>query len=86
MKLIKYSSAQQIKLLNIFNQTPPQKYKVAGIKVTGNKYFDESLLISVSGLTIGDEITIPGADNFSKANSSHARFLSGATPFLSERQ
>ncbi len=54
-------------LLNIFTQKQPQKYKVAGIKVTGNKYFDEALLISVSGLNVGDEITIPGGDNFSKA-------------------
>src|SRR4030095_9716171 len=54
-------------LLNVLNQKTPQKYKIAGIKVTGNKYFDEALLISVSGLSIGDEIALPGADNFSKA-------------------
>lgn len=54
-------------LLNIFNQKNPQKYKVADIKVTGNKYFDQALLISVAGLNVGDEITIPGGDNFSKA-------------------
>ncbi len=54
-------------LQNIFNQRQAQKYKVAGIKVTGNKYFDEALLISVSGINVGDEITIPGGDNFSKA-------------------
>ncbi len=56
-------------LLNIFNQKTPQKYKVGGITVTGNKYFDQSLLISVSGISVGDEITIPGADNFAKAIS-----------------
>src|SRR5437764_282978 len=54
-------------LLNILNQKTPQKYKIAAIKITGNKYFDEALLISVSGLNVGDEITLPGADNFSKA-------------------
>ena len=54
-------------LLNIFNQKTPQKYKVAGVKITGNKYFDETLLLSVSGINVGDEITIPGGDNFSKA-------------------
>lgn len=54
-------------LLNIFNQKNAQKYRVADIKVTGNKYFDQALLISVSGLSVGDEITIPGGDNFSKA-------------------
>lgn len=56
-------------LLNIFNQKVAQKYKIAGIKVTGNKYFDETLLLSVAGLNVGDEITIPGGDNFSKAIS-----------------
>lgn len=56
-------------LLNIFNQKTSQKYKIADIKVTGNKYFDQSLLISVSGLNVGDEIALPGADNFSKAIS-----------------
>lgn len=54
-------------LLNIYNQKIPQKYKIANIKVTGNKYFDEALLLSVAGLNVGDEITIPGGDNFSKA-------------------
>ncbi len=54
-------------LLNILNQKTAQKYKIAGIKITGNKYFDEALLISVSGLSVGDEISLPGADNFSKA-------------------
>jgi len=54
-------------LVNIFNQRQAQKYKIAGIKVTGNKYFDEALLVSVSGLNVGDEITIPGGENFSKA-------------------
>ena len=54
-------------LLNIFNQKTPKKYKIAGIKVTGNNFFDEALLLSVSSLSVGEEITIPGGDNFSKA-------------------
>ncbi len=54
-------------LLNIFNQKNPHKYKVAGIKVSGNKFFDEALLISIASINVGDEIVIPGGDNFSKA-------------------
>ncbi|HRH59511.1 MAG TPA: POTRA domain-containing protein [Chitinophagaceae bacterium] len=54
-------------LLNIFNQKNPQKYKIADVKVTGNKYFDQTLLISVAGLNVGDEIIIPGGDDFSRA-------------------
>ncbi len=54
-------------LVNIFTQKVPKKYKIASIKVVGNKFFDENLLISVSTLNVGDEVTIPGGDNFSKA-------------------
>jgi outer membrane protein insertion porin family len=48
-------------------KTPPREYTIAGIKITGTKYLDESLLTSISGLTVGDKVTIPGGDNFSKA-------------------
>ncbi|MGI8952746.1 MAG: BamA/OMP85 family outer membrane protein [Chitinophagaceae bacterium] len=54
-------------LANIFNQKVPKKYKVAHIKVTGNKFFDEPLLLSIADINVGDEIQIPGSDNFSKA-------------------
>ncbi len=56
-----------VDLLNIFTQKVPRKYKVAAIKVVGNKFFDENLLISIANINVGDEITIPGGDNFSKA-------------------
>jgi outer membrane protein insertion porin family len=48
-------------------KNPPREYAIAGIKITGTKYLDESLLTSISGLTVGDKVTIPGGDNFSKA-------------------
>lgn len=55
-------------LVNLFNPKNPVKiYKVTSIKVTGNRFFDENLLISISTLNVGDEIKIPGSDNFSKA-------------------
>jgi len=56
-----------VDLLNIYNQKKSAKYKIAGIKVTGNNYFDESLLLSIANINVGDEVTIPGGDNFSKA-------------------
>jgi outer membrane protein insertion porin family len=56
-----------VDLLNIFNQKTPRKYKVASIKVIGNRFFDENLLISIANINVGDEINIPGGDNFSKA-------------------
>ncbi|MFT4153875.1 outer membrane protein assembly factor [Parafilimonas sp.] len=56
-------------LLNIFNQPYPKKYKIANITVTGNENnnFDENLLLSIAGLNVGDEVSLPGGDNFSKA-------------------
>lgn len=54
-------------LLNIYNQTAAKKYKIADLKVTGNNYFDQNLLLSIAGLSVGDEVSIPGGDNFSKA-------------------
>jgi outer membrane protein insertion porin family len=56
-----------VDLLNIYNQKVPKKYKISAIRVTGNKFFDETLLISISGLANGDEVSIPGGDNFAKA-------------------
>src|SRR5476651_2476512 len=54
-------------LINIFNQKTPKKYKVAAVKVIGNRFFDENLLVSIANINVGDEISIPGGDNFSKA-------------------
>jgi outer membrane protein insertion porin family len=56
-----------VKLQNLFSQRLVSKYKIRSIKVVGNEYFDESLLLSLSTLNIGDEVQIPGGDNFSKA-------------------
>ena len=55
-----------VKLMGIFNQKTPQKYKIRKIKVVGNQNFDEGLLLSLSTLNNGDEVTIPGGDNFAK--------------------
>ena len=56
-----------VKLINIFNQKTPAKYKIRAIKVVGNKEFDENLCLSLSTLNIGDEVMLPGTDNFAKA-------------------
>ncbi len=56
-----------VDLINIFNQKQPKKYKISKITVLGNKYFDETLLTSIANLSVGDEVTIPGGDHFSKA-------------------
>ncbi|MDH6534124.1 outer membrane protein assembly factor BamA [Parabacteroides sp. 52] len=38
----------------------PKKYKIADIKVSGISNYEDYLLIGFSGLSVGDEVTIPG--------------------------
>jgi outer membrane protein insertion porin family len=56
-------------LIGIFNAKVPKQYNLAGITVTGSKAFDQNLIVSISGLAVGDKLTIPGTDAFSKAIS-----------------
>jgi outer membrane protein insertion porin family len=54
-------------LQEIFNSKFPKEYTIAGITVGGTKAFDENLIISISGLAVGDKVQIPGTDVFGKA-------------------
>ena len=54
-------------LIEITTSKVPKEYIIAGIKVAGTKHLDEQLLISISGITVGDKVILPGGDNFSKA-------------------
>jgi outer membrane protein insertion porin family len=56
-------------LIDIYKSTNPKKYTIAGIEVKGCKSFDRNLIVSISGLAIGDEINLPGSDAFNKAIS-----------------
>ncbi len=38
----------------------PQTYEIGGITITGTKYLDEKILARLSGLEVGEEISIPG--------------------------
>ncbi len=40
----------------------PKKYIIADVKITGIKYLDKEVLVQLSGLKIGDEITVPGEE------------------------
>lgn len=48
-------------------QTGPKEYTIAGVTVTGTEFLDNDLLITVSGLTVGEKIQVPGGDKVSKA-------------------
>src|SRR5437868_1876019 len=62
-----FPSSVNVELENIFNAKTPQQYTIAAIKVTGTQSFDANLIVSISGLAIGDKVMIPGTDAFSKA-------------------
>ena len=47
---------------NTTNYTSPQRYQIGGIEVKGTKYLDPNVLINLSGLSIGETVTIPGED------------------------
>lgn len=53
-------------LENIFNAKSPKEYVIGSITVVGTS-FDPNLIISISGLAVGDKVTLPGGDIFSKA-------------------
>lgn len=40
----------------------PKRYTIAGIRVTGAKNYDDFVLIGFSGLSVGDEVSIPGEE------------------------
>lgn len=54
-------------VLVISYSSPPKKYKIADIKVTGIKNYDDFVLIGFSGLSVGDEVTIPPGDEITTA-------------------
>ncbi len=56
-------------LEGIFTSKIPKEYTIAGINVIGARAFDANLIISISGLAVGDKVNIPGTDVFSKAIS-----------------
>ncbi len=52
------------------NSKVPREYIIAGITVSGSKTFDSALLVSITGMGIGDRVYLPGGDLFSKAIAS----------------
>ncbi len=54
-------------LQEIYNSRVPRTYRIAGINVAGARSFDQNLIISISGIAVGDKVQLPGSDVFSKA-------------------
>ena len=45
---------------NKVSYSNPKQYTIGGIVVTGTKYMDKNVLVSISGLRVGDKVTVPG--------------------------
>ncbi len=54
-------------LLELVNARNPREYTIGGITISGTKFLDQQLLLSISGISVGDKVVIPGGDIFSKA-------------------
>ena len=52
---------------DILTSKYPKPYIIQTISVTGAKAYDTNLIISISGLAVGDVVQLPGTDVFSKA-------------------
>ncbi|NJB86032.1 outer membrane protein insertion porin family [Lewinella marina] len=46
----------------VFNYSEPQEYEIGGIKIEGAFFAEENAIIGVTGLSVGQEIRIPGPD------------------------
>ena len=64
----------------------PVDYTIAGVTVTGTVRYDAQLLMSISGINIGQEIVLPGSDIISKAiiNLWNQRLFSNIEIFYSK--
>ena len=70
----------------IMNSKVPREYIIAGITVSGSKTFDSALLVSVSGIAVGDKVYLPGGDLFSKAIAAiwRQQYFDDATIFITK--
>jgi outer membrane protein insertion porin family len=54
-------------LLNINANRIPKEYTIRSIKVTGISTLDSAIVLSISGLQVGDKVMLPGGEAFSRA-------------------
>ncbi len=61
---LSHSALAQVNLgqAPVMDYSQPVDYLIGGIEVTGVEYLDKSVLVMLSGLTVGEMITVPGED------------------------
>jgi len=71
LSLISFRSFAQVQIGGdkiVIDYGNPSEYVIGGVMVTGTKFLDEAVLISISGLQVGDTLDVPG-EKTSKAIS-----------------
>ena len=51
----------------IYQSKVPKEYTIAQISISGTASFDAELITSISGISVGDKLYLPGGDLFAKA-------------------
>ncbi|MES2882872.1 MAG: outer membrane protein assembly factor, partial [Bacteroidota bacterium] len=71
-------------LLALQNARIAKEYSISSIKITGLTTLDSAIVSSISGIRVGDKVTLPGGDMFSKAiaNLWRQRFFSNVQIFI----
>lgn len=67
------------------NPATPQEYRIGDIKVEGINVLDENALISLTGLKVGDKISVPGDDISSAIRKLYKHGLVGDVEILADR-
>ncbi len=57
--IINPAKAQQIDTTRV-NYKEPKKYKLTSIDITGTQYLDKNIIRSLTGIKVGETITVPG--------------------------
>ena len=46
----------------VVDYSKPQTYVIGGVRVSGNKYLDDSRILSIARFQVGSKVTIPSED------------------------
>ncbi|MBN2347566.1 MAG: outer membrane protein assembly factor BamA [Bacteroidales bacterium] len=63
-----YSQQTDVSNLSVIDYSRPKDYEIAEIEVTGIKYLQPRVLRNISGLNVGQKITVPGDEISSAIN------------------
>src|SRR5687767_10615039 len=71
-------------LLALQTAKVPKEYTIRSVRVVGITSLDSSIVISISGLQVGNKVLMPGSDVFSRAinNLWRQRFFSDVQIFI----